>query len=105
MRFLKTVYLKRYDEKTNIWSYKELKNVLVSGNDENYNLSDSLNRDAQITLRVMGDGREDILPQDIISFDEINESSPQSKKTYTVTAVSKNVLGSKRMRHTKVLLR
>lgn len=105
MRFRKTVYLKRYDEKTNIWSYKELKNVLVSGNDENYNLSDALNRDAQITLRVMGDGREDILPQDIISFDEINESSPQSTKTYTVTAVCKNTLGSKRIRHTKVLLR
>lgn len=105
MRFIKTVYLKRYDEKTNIWSYKELKNVLVSGSEESYNLSDTLNRDAQITLRVMGEGCEDILPQDIISFDEINESTPQSEKTYTVTAVCKNLLGSKRIRHTKVLLR
>ena len=105
MRFIKTVRLKRYDEKTNIWSYKELKNVLVSGDEENYNLSDALDRDAQITLRVMGDGRDDILPQDIILLDEMNEPSPRGLKEYTVTAVSKNTLGSKRIRHTKVLLR
>lgn len=102
MRFKKTVYLKRYDEKTQVWSHKELKNVLVTVK-ENYNLSDTLNRDAQVILRVMGDGDADVLPLDIISFEKMDEATLYSQKTYTVTAVSRNNSCSSRLRHTKVL--
>ena len=102
MRFKKTVYLKRYDEKTHTWSYKELENVLATLK-ENYNLSDSLDRDAQVILRVMGDGEADVCPQDIISFEKMNEESPRDQKVYTVVAVVNNTSCSKRLRHTRVL--
>ncbi len=103
MKYLKTVALYRYDEQKNVWSKKEIKNVLVSGTDKSYNLSDTLNRDAHITLRVMGDDNADILPQDIVSFDVINETTPPDENFAVVVAVCKNSLGSKRIRHTKVL--
>jgi len=103
MKYLKTVALYRYDEQKNVWSFKELKNVLVSGTGESYNLSDTLNRDAHITLRVMGDDNADILPQDIISLVKTNEITPPDRNTAVVVAVFKNSLGSKRIRHTKVL--
>ena len=103
MRLKKTVYLKRYDEKNHIWSYKELKNVLLTVK-ENYNLSDALNRDAQIILRVMGDGNADVLPQDVISFEKMDGAS-ENLKTYTVVSVIKNTSCSNRLRHTKVLCR
>ena len=72
---------------------------------ENYNLSDALNRDAQVILRVMGDGNADVLPQDIISFEKTEGLSPQDKKCYTVVAVIKNSCQSNRLCHTKVLCR
>ncbi|MBQ3181137.1 MAG: hypothetical protein IJB50_00015 [Clostridia bacterium] len=103
MKYLKTVSLYRYDEQKNVWSVKELKNVLVSGTDKSYNLSDTLNRDAHIILRVMGSDNADILPQDIISFDKTNEKTPPNENIAVVVAVFKNSLGSKRIRHTKVL--
>ena len=103
MRFKKTVHLYRYDEKENIWSYKELKNVLVFGSDKKYNFSDSLNRDTQLTLRIMGDSDADVLPQDVVSFSFTNKNSPPDIGTFVVTEVLKNDFGSKRIRHTKVL--
>lgn len=103
MRFLKNVYLYRYCERENVWSCRELKNVLVSGDEESYNLSDTLNRDAQIVLRIMGDSDADVLPQDMISFSKSNKNTPPDVGTFVVTAVCNNKLGSRRIRHTKVL--
>lgn len=105
MRLKKTVHLYRYDEKKNSWSYKELKNVLVTGCDKKYNYQDSLNRDAQLTLRIMGDVDADILPQDIISFSLKDKNSPPDIGAFVVVGVLKNDFGSKRIRHTKVLCR
>lgn len=105
MKFLKTANLYRYDEKQNIWSKSELKNLLVSGSDKSYNLSDTLNRDAHIILRVMGDDDADILPQDVISFELTDEMTPPKENVAVVVSVSHNSLGSMRVRHTKVLCR
>ena len=105
MRFKKTVHLYRYDEKEGTWSYKELKNVLVTGSDKNYNLSDSLTRDTQLTLRIMGDSDADILPQDVISFSFKDKKSPPEIGAFVVVGVLKNDFGSKHIRHTKVLCR
>ena len=103
MKFLKTAYCYRYDEKKNIWSKKEIKNVLVSGSNESYNLSDTLNRDAHIILRVMGDDNADILAQDVISFKEVQGNTPPDNDIAVVVLVSHNSLGSKRVRHTKLV--
>lgn len=103
MKYLKTVSLYRYDEQKNVWSKKELKNVLVSGTDKSYNLSDTLNRDAHIILRIMGDDNADVLAQDVISFDKTNEITPPDENIAVVVAVNKNALRSRRIRHTKVL--
>lgn len=105
MRLKKTLHLYRYDERENTWSYKELKNVIVSGCDKKYKLSDSLTRDTQITLRIIGDADADILPQDVVSFSFKDKNSPPDIGTFVVVGVLKNDFGSKRIRHTKVLCR
>lgn len=105
MKYLKTIYLYRYDEKENIWHRSEIQNVLVSGSSESYNLSDTLNRDAHVILRVMGNDNADVLPQDVISLDETNEEKPPKRNALIVVSVTKNSCGGKRVRHTKVLCR
>ena len=102
MKNLLTIYAYRYDEKENLWREKELKNVFVSWTKDSYNLSDTLNRDARITLRVMQDGDVDILPQDVISFTRGNQSSPP-ENSLVVIEVRKNFWGSRRVRHTKII--
>ncbi len=103
MKYLKTVYLYRYDEKENTWCKSEIKNVLVSGSSESYNLSDTLNRDARVVLRVMGDDNADVLPQDIVSLDKTNDEKPPQNKVLVVVSVNRNSYGSKRVRHTKII--
>ncbi len=104
MKYLKTIYLYRYDEKENTWQKRELEKALVSGSSESYNLSDTLNRDAHVTLRIMGDDAQDVMPQDIISL-ENTEEIPPKENFLVVVSVCKNSLGSKRVRHTKILCR
>ncbi len=100
MRYLKTVYRYRYDEKEHIWHKCQLFNVLASGTMNNYNLSDELNRDAYIVLRIMGEDNADIKVQDVIAFCD-GKTPPKEKAV--VISVTKNSQGSKRVRHTKVV--
>ena len=102
MKGLKTVYLYRYNEKENSWSEKELKNVFVSGSKDSYNLSDTLNRDAHVILRVMGNANVDILPQDAISFSK-SEDGTLPEDRLVVVEVRKNIWGSRRVHHTKIV--
>lgn len=105
MRFLKTVYRHRYDEKNNTWSKKIIKNVLISGSCESYNLSDSVNRDGHIVLRIMGDDNADVLVQDVISFSESYKNAPPEKGSGYVVSVVKNSRGTKNVHHTRVTLK
>ena len=102
MKGLKTIYVYRYDEKENLWCEKEFKDVFVSGTKDSYNLSDTLNRDAHVTLRVMMNGNVDILPQDVISFSKSAGGTPPEDRL-VVVEVRKNVWGSRRVRHTKII--
>ncbi len=103
MKYLKTVYRYRYDEKAHSWSVTELKCVLLSGAVESYNLSDTLNRDAQVVLRVLGDDKADVLPQDVIRTEKVENSTPTGEGALVVVAVFRNSNGSERVRHTKIL--
>lgn len=102
MKNFMTVYAYRYDEKENLWCEKELENVLVSGSKDSYNLSDTLNRDAHVTLRIMGNESVDVLPQDVISFSK-SEDGTLPEDRLVVVAVRKNYWGSRRVRHTKII--
>lgn len=103
MRQLLTVYVHRYDEKNNIWQKHLIENVLVSDTVESYTLSDTLRRDARLTLRVMGNHTADVLPQDVISFSEAADANPPDSGTAVVVSVTKNSRGSKKVRHTKII--
>ena len=103
MKYLKTVYRSRYDEKSHSWSDCELSNVLVSGTEKKYNLSDTLDRDAQVVLRVLGDDSADVLPQDVIRFEKTDNDTQEGDGALVVVAVFRNSNGSQRVRHTKIL--
>ena len=103
MKYLKTVYRYRYDEKNHSWSVIELSNVLVSGTDKSYNLSDTLDRDAQVVLRIIGNDSADVLPQDIITYEKTESITPMDKGALVVVAVFRNSNGSPRVRHTKII--
>ena len=103
MKYLRSVYIFRYDEKEHTWTRHELCGVLVSGNSENYKLSDTLNRDAHIVLRVMQNPDADVMPQDVVVFDEDCGDRPPEVGGYIVLSVTRNTQGSKRVQHTKVI--
>ena len=103
MKFLKEITRFRYDEKEHIWHKKELKNVLVSGSLEDFKLSDEVNRDAHILLRVMGNDDADVLSQDVIFLGVTDNEIPPEINTAVVASVKKNSYGSPRVRHTKIL--
>ena len=105
MKYLKTVYVHRYSESDDAWHKKELSGVLVSGTQNSYSLSDTLNRDAHITLRVMGNADADVIPQDVISFKESDGAAPPDNDIAVVVSITKNSCGSKRVRHTKIICR
>ena len=103
MKHLTSVYVHRYDEKNHSWRKSELSGVLVSGTVEAFNLSDTLGRDAYITIRVMGDTDADVSPQDVISFEASDKAEPDDVGTAVVVSVTKNNRGSKTVRHTKII--
>lgn len=105
MRHLLTVYVHRYDEKNNIWQKHPLENVMISDTVETYSLSDTLRRDARLTLRVMGNDAADVMPQDVISFSESADKNPPDSGTAVVVSVTKNSRGSNKVRHTKIICR
>lgn len=105
MKHLLTVYVYRYDEKNNIWHKHALENVTVSGTKEAYRLSDTLSRDGQVTMRVMGNPAADVLAQDVISLCKSAGENPPDSNTLVVVSVTKNIRGSKEVHHTKIVCR
>ena len=105
MKHLNKVYCHKYDEKAQVWRKYEIADVLVFGTYMNYNLSDTLNRDATVTLRIMGDCSVQVEPQDIISFEATQDTAPPNNNTVLVVSVKKNQWGSRRVRHTKIICR
>lgn len=105
MKYLKTVYVFRYDEKMHTWSRRELSSVLISGTLQNYSLSDTLNRDAYCVLRVMQNTDADVLPGDVVVFEVPEGDVPPDKNRAVVVSVTKNNRGSKRVQHTKIICR
>ena len=103
MKYLKSIYVFRYDEKRHKWKKTELNKVLVSGSCESYNLSDTLNRDAHMVLRVMQNPEADVLPQDVVVFDENCGDEPPESGASVVVAVTRNTQGSIRVQHTKII--
>lgn len=102
MKYLKSIYVYRYDEKEHKWERRQFKNVLVSGTKDSYNLSDTLNRNAYVILRVMGDDSADILAQDVVSFCENQGNIPPDDSVVAIS-VTRNSRGSECVRHTKVV--
>lgn len=103
MKRLVTVYVHRYDEKNNIWQKHLLENAYVSGTVDSYGLSDTLHREALVTIRIMGDSRADVVPQDVISFNEVEGANPPDSGALVVVSVTKNSRGSKNVHHTKII--
>lgn len=105
MKYLKTVYVFRYDEKTHTRKKSKLDRVLVSGTRENYSLSDTLNRDGYIVLRVLQNPDADILPGDVISLEDSPDDIPPDEVCGVVVSVKRNTLGSEKVQHTKIVCR
>ena len=105
MKYLKSVYIFRYDEKEHIWSKREINRVLVSGTYQDYKLSDTLDRDAHIVLRVMQNPDADVMPQDVVVFDENCGDTPPEDGKCIVVSVTRNTQGSSRVQHTKIICR
>jgi len=105
MKYLKNAYVFRYDEKTHTWKKIILERVLVSGTAQNFRLSDTLDRDAYLVLRIMQNPQADIQPQDVVAFeDDLNDIPPEENR-YIVVSVTRNTQGSKRVQHAKVMCR
>ena len=105
MKYLKSIYVFRYDEKGHKWEKHKLNRVLVSGSSKSCKLSDTLNRDAHIVLRVMQNPDADVFPQDVIVFDENCGDRPPEGGIGIVVSVTRNKQGSIRVQHTKIICR
>lgn len=105
MRRLKSVYVYHYDEKECTWTHFVLENVLVSGTINSYSLTDTQNKDARLTVRVFCDEEVEVFPEDVISFEESPSGKPDMTKSCVVVSVADNRFGTKKVRHTKILLR
>lgn len=103
MKYLKSVYVFRYDEKEHVWKKHELSRVLVSGTRQSYKLSDTLNRDANTILRVMQNPEADVMPQDVIAFEMSYGDTPPDEGCAVVVSVTRNTQGSNRVQHTKIV--
>ena len=94
-----TVY--RYDEKNDKWSRRELKNVFCTGTGSSYTLSDTLNKNVNLVLRVMDDTACDVAPSDVIFLGVHQGETPPDEK-YVVVSVVRYEHGIN-TRHTKIL--
>lgn len=103
MKNLKTIKVFRYDEKENVWSNREVKNVFITGTSENYNLSDTLDKKVSWVMRVMGDVSCDVCAADRIAVMPCDASTPPDDAP-VVVSVTKNEHGVNTS-HTKILCR
>ena len=103
MKKLKTITVYRYDEKNSVWSRRELKNVFYTGEKQAYTLSDTLNKNVNLILRVMGETACDVNPSDVIFLGTHQGETPPDDG-YVVVSVVRNEQGEI-TRHTKILCR
>lgn len=103
MKRLTTVTVYRYDEKDNVWSKRELKNVFCTGTNESYAMTDTLNKDAKLVLRVLKDTGCDVYPSDVIFLGTHQGETPPDDVS-VVISVTRNKHGFN-TRHTKILCR
>ncbi len=101
MKNLNTIRVFRYDERENLWSSHELKNVFITGTKESYTLSDTQDRQASYIMRVMGDVSCDIEVSDrIVKMPFEGDIPPED--AVTAVSVTRNDQGI-RTSHTKIL--
>ena len=102
MKRLMPITVYRYDEKENTWSKREIKNVFYTKK-ESYALSDTLNKDGGLVLRVMGDTACDVNPSDVV-FLGVHQGETPPDDARVVVSVTRNEHGAN-TRHTKILCR
>ncbi len=103
MKNLKSIKVFRYDEKENVWSQHEIKNVFIAGFKESYNLSDTMDKKVSQVMRIMGNTECDIKASDRIVLMPYEESTPPDN-ALVVVSVTKNGCGENTS-HTKILCR
>ncbi len=103
MKNLKTIKVYRYDEKECTWSFHEIKNVFITGTDQSYNLSDTLDKNVSCIMRVMKDVTCDICVSDKVVIAPCNDLTPPDD-ALVVVSVTKNEHGIY-THHTKILCR
>ena len=103
MKNLKTVTVYRYDERRAVWSKWELKNVFYTDSTNDYTLSDTLNKNVNLTLRVMDDTVCDVIPSDVIYLG-VHQGEIPPDDVSVVVSVVRNEHGVN-TRHTKILCR
>ena len=105
MKYLKSVCVFRYDEKKHVWEKRVFEHVLVSGTQENFRLSDTLDRDAYTVLRIMRNPCADVLPQDIVVLSDKCGDVPPDAGFGVVVSVTHNTQGGRKVQHTKIICR
>ena len=103
MKNLKAIKVYRYDEKKCTWSFHEIKNVFITGTDQNYNLSDTLDKNVSCIMRVMNDLTCDILVSDRVVVSPCDSVTPPDD-ALVVVLVARNDHGM-HTHHTKILCR
>lgn len=101
MKNLKTVTVYRYDERRDAWRKWELKNVFYAGTINDYTLSDTLNKNVKLVLRVMDDTTCDVAPSDVI-FLGVHQGETPPDDVSVVVSVVRNGHGVNTS-HTKIL--
>lgn len=103
MRTYQPVYRFRYVKDLGVWEKVILFPALVSGTLEQYTLSDSLDRTANVTVRIISGEKQDVAAGDVLTFSDCH--APNEQESVTVVAVKDNRFGTKHVCHTKLLCR
>ena len=103
MRTYQPVYRFRYVKDLGVWEKVILFPALVSGTVEQYALSDSLDRDAHVTVRIISEEKQDVVAGDVLTFSDCH--APHEQESVAVVAVKDNRFGTKHLCHTKLVCR
>ncbi len=103
MKRLMPVTVYRYNEKNEKWRKWELENVFYTDTTKAYTLSDTLDKNTNLVLRVMDDITCDVEPSDVI-FLGVHQGETPPDGASVVVSVVRNKHGIS-TRHTKILCR
>ena len=103
MKKLMPVTVYRYDERNDKWRKWELNNVFYTDTTKTYTLSDTLDKNVNLILRVIDDITCDVAPSDVIVLGKHQGETPPDEKSVVVSVV-RNEHGIN-TRHTKILCR